>query len=78
MQCLQVANSAASRLCAKVVERLVRSEQLVEHIAVVRLLLADAVVRRIFTAGCIRSERVRGRADRVVPVLELEFALCLC
>ena len=75
MKGLKVANNTTVGFIADLIKRLIHRKQLVKHVTVVRLLLADAFICRIIAAGGIESESIYRRADSVVPVLELKLTL---
>ena len=74
VKCLEIPNLAAIRLVTYLTERLVGRQQLVKHVAEVRLLFADSRVDIAVTASSIGSMRIKWVPNSVVPVLELEFA----
>lgn len=75
VQSLNIANVPAISFGAPQIERLVDGKQLVQHVAVVGLLVADARIRFVVAARSIFSVAVEREPDSGVPVLELEFAL---
>ena len=75
MKCFEVANGPAIGFVADLVVWLIHCQQLVEHITIVRLLLADALVRCFVAASGIESKSIYRKANSMVPVLELELAL---
>jgi hypothetical protein len=71
----EVSDRSTVGLIADLVEWLVSRQQLVQHVAVVGLLLGNALVRFIIAAGSIDSIRVLWKAHCMVPILECEFTL---
>lgn len=76
MQRLNVANVPAIGFSTPLVPWLEDGKQLVEHVAIVRLLGSNASVHILIAARSILSKAIQREADCCVPVLELKFALC--
>lgn len=75
MKCFEVADSATVRFIANLHERLVGSQQFIEHIAKIWLLFANAHVDFIVSAGSIDGISIKRIAYCMVPILELELTL---
>lgn len=75
MQSFDIANGTTICLRAPLVVWLEGSKQLVKSVTVVSLLIRNASVRDVVTAGCIFSKAVFRKSNGCIPVLELELFL---
>jgi hypothetical protein len=75
VECLEVPDGSAIGLVADQIERLICSQELVQHIPQIGLLLANTNIHFVITACCIDRKSVQRITNGMVPVLELKLAL---
>jgi hypothetical protein len=72
-----IANFASIGFVAPFIKRLIDGEELVEHIAVVDLLIRDALVDFRITACDIIGKAILWEANSLLPLVELEASRSL-